>query len=286
MRHEIIKVKMEDGFALTGQTWKPDNTVKGVIVIAHGLAEHTGRYEYVADYFAEQGYAVYAADHRGHGVNRGATFGFFEHFSRLAEDLKQMIELARSEEKTVPLSLLGHSFGGLLALYYTIKYQSTLQGLIVSAPLVTASSEFPAPQRFVVRLLSGIAPQLSVQTIDSGTLSKDQAVVQSYDNDPQVYRGKVRARVAAEIVDAADFVRSNLSRITLPILILHGSADRLVKPEYSQVVYDGVSSPDKTVKIYDGLYHEIMNEPEKARVLADIWVWLAAHQGTRPLKEA
>jgi len=185
-----------------------------------------------------------------------------------------------------PLSLLGHSFGGLVPLYYTIKYQSTLQGLIVSAPLVTASSEFPAVQRFAVRALSRIAPKAAVQEIDSGTLSKDPAVVTSYDNDPQVYRGKIRARVATEIVDGGDYVRANLSRITLPILILHGSADRLVKPEFSQVIYDGVSSPDKTIKIYEGLYHEIMNEPEKARVLADIWVWLAAHQGTRPLKEA
>jgi alpha-beta hydrolase superfamily lysophospholipase len=285
MNHQIVKLNMEDGFTLTTQTWKPDGPVKGTIVVSHGLAEHTGRYAHVAEYFTGQGYAVYAADHRGHGVNRGTSFGYFERVAALADDLRRVVDLARSEQKTAPLSLLGHSFGGLLALYYTIKYQSTLQVLVVSAPLVTSSSEYPALQRYLVQFLSRVAPQLEVQALDSGTLSKDQTVVQSYDNDPNVYRGKVRARVATEIVDAGDFVRANLSKITLPILIMHGSADRLVKPEYSQVVYDGVSSTDKTLKYYEGLYHEIMNEPEKSRVLADIWVWLAAHQGTRPLKE-
>src|SRR5262249_31008940 len=146
-----------------------------------------------------QGYALYAADHRGHGVNRGETFGYFERFSALAEDLKRVVELARSEQKMVVL--LGHSMGGLLSLYYTIKYQSTLQDLIVSAPLVTASSEFPAAQRSIVRLLSNIAPRMGVQALESATVSRDQAVVQKYDNDPQVYRGKIRARVAAELVD-------------------------------------------------------------------------------------
>src|ERR1041385_676528 len=92
MKHELIKLTMDDGFVLNGQTWRPESTIKGVIVVAHGLAEHTGRYEHVAEYFTEQGYALYAADHRGHGVNRGATFGYYEQLSTLADDLKRVIE--------------------------------------------------------------------------------------------------------------------------------------------------------------------------------------------------
>ncbi|MEP7284932.1 MAG: lysophospholipase [Chloroflexota bacterium] len=276
---------MQDALNQATRIWLPkDNNVKGIIVIAHGYGEHSGRYQHVADYFVQQGYAIYAADHRGHGRNRGTKLGYFDRFDLLYDDLKRVIARAREEQRG-PLFLLGHSVGGLLALYYAIKNQSTLNGLIVSAPYVRSNAEIPAPMQMVARFLSRVAPRLGiVPPPDVSTLSKDPQVVKDYETDPDVLHTQVTARVGVELVEAGDTVRANLGKITLPILILHGSLDRLANPKYAQDVYDGVSSPDKTIKIYEGLYHEILNEPEKARVLADIWVWMAAHQGTGELR--
>ena len=137
-----------------------------------------------------------------------------------------------------------------------------------------------------LRVLSQVAPKAGVRKIGSPTISRDQAVVQAYDSDPDVYRGQIPARVGAEWITATQYILSNLPRITLPALIMHGSADTLVPPVSSQIIYDRIGSADKTLKFYDGLYHEIFNEPEKARVLADVWVWLASHQGTSELRAA
>jgi len=280
MQHKASKLDMGDGVELAMQAWKPDVPAKAILVITHGLAEHMGRYAHVADYFVQQSYAVYGFDDRGHGDVAPDRFGYFERFDTLSEDLRRFIEWTKWDNPNLPVFLLGHSMGGLLALYYTVRYQPSLAALVVSAPLLVGTGEFPAAQQMVVRALSGIVPKLGVQTLDSATISRDPAEVYKYDHDPRVYRGKVRARVAAEIVAAGDNVRVNLTKISLPILIMHGSADRLVKPEYSQIVYDRVSSPDKTIKFYEGLYHEILNEPEHSRVMADIAVWLAMHRGT------
>jgi alpha-beta hydrolase superfamily lysophospholipase len=184
--------------------------------------------------------------------------------------------------------MLGHSFGGLMALYFATKYQSLLKGLIVSASYVSTVSEVSAIQNLMVRTIAGIMPKFgAVPPVDSKTLSKNQQECEAYDSDPDVFHGKVTAKTAVTVIDTGDKVRSLLSQITLPTLVLHGGSDPLSKPAWSQYVYDHLGSADKSIKIYDGLYHEILNEPERARVMADIWVWLAAHQGTgelRPVK--
>jgi alpha-beta hydrolase superfamily lysophospholipase len=286
MGHYTATLTAADGTKLFTQRWTPPEGSKGTIVIAHGYAEHSGRYQHVAEYFVQQGYAVYALDHRGHGHSQGETLGYFERFENLSDDLRRVIEWARAEERVGPLFLLGHSMGGLLSLYTVIHAQAMLKGLVLSGPLFPTSNTVALPMRILARTLGMIAPHAGTLALDSNTISKDPEVVQAYDSDPNVYHGKIPARVGAEWIAAADYIKANFSRITLPILILHGSADRLVLPTSSQVIHDGVSSPDKTLKIYDGLYHEILNEPEKQRVLADIWVWLASHHGTSELRAA
>jgi acylglycerol lipase len=278
MKHQEKPLNTPDGARLFTQQWLPDDQVKDVIVIAHGLAEHSTRYAHVATYLVQSGYAVYTLDHRGHGQSRGNTFGYFERFDLLSEDLRRYVELAQAEQKSGPPFLLGHSMGSLLALYYAVRYQTTLKGLVISGALVNSIDVANATTRLLVRVLSAIAPKMGIIVLDSSTISKDQAVVRAYDADPNVYRGKIRARVGAEMMAATDDVISSLKRITLPILILHGGADRLVPPGSSRVVYERVGSADKTLKIYDGLYHDIFNEPEKDRVLADVLVWLETHR--------
>ncbi len=278
MKHEVGHLSAYDQFELYAQSWKPDAPPRSVIVIAHGFGEHSGRYDHVANYFVEQGYALYAADHRGHGESRGKQIGYFDRIETLTNDLKRVVEWVRRDYDGIPIFMLGHSVGGQLALRYTIHNQHTLKGLILSAPFIPSEAEFPRPTAIVAHALSRIAPRLGVQMrVPSAGLSRDRAVGEAYDADPNVYHGKITARVGLEIVQGGDYVRAHLSAIQLPILILHGSQDPIARPDYSQVVYDNVGSTDKTLKVYEGLYHEIMNEPEKTRVLADIWVWLAAH---------
>ncbi len=254
--------------------------------MTHGYAEHSGRYTHTAEYFVQQGYAVYSMDERGHGQSRGATLGYFDRFETLYDDLRRYIEWVRSQETMGPLFLIGHSMGGMLALYYTIQRQAMLKGLVLSGTLLVRDEDASGPLRLTGRLLSQIAPKMGIRDLDSSTISKDEAVVKAYDTDPNVYHGKIPARVAAEWYAASQHILSNLSRVTLPVLIMAGEADRLVSPSCSQMIYDRIGSPDKTLKFYDGLYHEIFNEPEKARVLADVWVWLASHQSTAELRAA
>jgi alpha-beta hydrolase superfamily lysophospholipase len=291
MKHQIGTLTADDGTSLFMQHWLPDadSAIQGYIIIAHGYADHSSRFEHVAAYFVNQGYAVYAMDSRGHGQSRGKTLGYFERFDRLADDLAGFVKQVYAERMTNrPLFLIGHSMGGLLSLYYVIRHKpplAMLRGLVTSGALLDAGEGVPGSQTFLVRqVLSPLLPQQGTITLDSGTISKDPAVVQAYDNDPNVYRGKLPARVAAEFIAAREYVVPNLNKIMLPILCMHGGADRLVNPKCTRLIYEKVGSSDKTIKIYDGLYHEIMNEPERTRVLADIWVWLAAHGSTGELR--
>ncbi|MCC7447523.1 MAG: lysophospholipase [Anaerolineae bacterium] len=287
MKHETDTFHTSGSMNLFTQTWKPDADAKGTLVIAHGLHEHSGRYQHVAEYFVRHEFNVYTLDHRGHGRSRGDTLGYFDRFDTLSDDLRRFIEQVRTQEKTGPLFLLGHSMGGLIALYYTIRHQAMLKGVITSGAPLTTASEIAKPKLWMGRLLNRINPKAgAAQLLNTSDISHDANVVKAYETDSDVYLGKIRARVGTELLDAGAYVRANLSSITLPILILHGGADKVVSPTYAQTIFECVSSADKTLKVYPGLYHEILNEPEKDRVLGDIWGWLSAHQATGGLRAA
>lgn len=268
---------MPDGTKIAVFSWIPENP-KATVVIAHGYADHARRFAHVAEYLVDQGYVVYAADQRGHGGSKGDSHGYFERFSTQRDDLARVIAWAGDERKDLPLFLLGHSMGGLLSLYYVLGDQSALKGLLLSATFMTTSKDVPAVQAIAVRAINRVAPRMAVvPRVDASLLSHEQSVVNSYLTDPDVFQGKPSARVSVEAVDTSDHVLANLGKITLPILVMHGTADRIANPKYSQIIYDSVGSKDKTLKLYDGFYHEIMNETDKARVLADVGDWLARH---------
>ena len=147
MKQQTNSLKTNDGLSLLTRLWRPDNNARGTIVIAHGYGEHSGRYRHVAEYFVQQGYAVYALDHRGHGQSRGDLLGYFERFEMMADDLRRFIEWVRTEDKAGPLFLLGHSMGGLVALYYTISNQAMLKGLVLSGTLLPTSNTVSASSR-------------------------------------------------------------------------------------------------------------------------------------------
>ncbi len=256
--------------------WLPDGQPKAVILAVHGLGEHISRYNNLVNNVVPMGYAVYGPDHYGHGKSEG-TRVFVPRFQVYLDDLKTFYDTVKKDNPGLKVFLLGHSMGGLIATAYTVEHQQELAGLIVSAPALKAGESFTSSTVALAKVLSAIAPRLGVQALDSAYLSHDKAVVEAYDKDPLVYRGKITARLGSELFTAMSRLEQQLPTITLPVLIMQGSEDRFVNKEGSKLLYTKAGSPDKTLKIYDGFYHEIFNEPDRARVFADLDAWLVSH---------
>jgi len=257
------------------QAWLPDKDPRAILLIVHGLAEHTGRYKNMVDYFIPRGYAIYGFDLRGHGRSQGSK-GYVERFSYYIDDLKTFVDTVRRENAGKKIFMVGHSMGGLIATIYATKYQNDLSGLIVSAALLKIGASVSPAAVVMAKIISVIAPKMGVAVLDASALSKDKAVVDAYVNDPLVYRGKTTARWGTEVLDIQKKLPEQLNLITLPILIMYGSEDKLCNPEGSKMLYEKVSSKDKRLNIYEGLYHEIFNEPEHEKVMADVEAWLSA----------
>jgi acylglycerol lipase len=255
------------------QSWTPERKARALVAIVHGAGEHSDRYVHVADALVADGYAVYAPDHRGHGRSEGPR-ALVDRLDRVVSDLDQLVVQASAEHREAPVYMLGHSMGGTIALRYVALHEERLAGLILSGPLAAIEGA-PAPLRVVGRALSVVAPRLPLIGIDPSLVSRDPAVVSAYVADPLVHHGKLPARTAAELAAAIDAFPDAVGAITVPTLIVYGSADGLCPPAGSQMLGARIGSADKTVKAYDGLFHEILNEPERDAVLADIRAWLA-----------
>lgn len=256
--------------------WLPEGRPRAVLLLAHGYAEHAGRYQHVAKRLTDAGYAVYAIDHMGHGQSDGEG-GFVPRFSAFTDGMAELLTLVEVNHGDTPRLLLGHSMGGLIATLFLIERQQAFVAAALSGPAILPAAP---PSRFTVwisRFLSRFFPRLGVLSLDAGGVSRDPAVVAAYLADPLVYNGKIGARLGKEFMDAMAAAQAGASTITLPILIQHGEADSLTAPAGSQYLFDHVASADKTLKIYPGLFHEIYNEPEREAVLDDLIGWFDAH---------
>jgi acylglycerol lipase len=224
------------------------------------------------------GYAVYAADHPGHGRSEGARV-YVERFADYTDTLSSFREMIRDWQMEKPVFLVGHSMGGLIGARYLLDHQDELAGAVLSGPAVKAPDDISPLTIFAGKVLSAIIPKLGLIQLDAEGVSRDPAVVKAYETDPLVYLGKVTARLGAEMIKAMGQIGAEASRITLPLLILQGGADRLVPPSGAQMLHDRVGSADRKIILYEGLYHEVFNEPEHGRVLHDVEMWLKAHPG-------
>jgi lysophospholipase len=189
-------------------------------------------------------------------------------------DVDALVDRAVTAQPEAPVFMLGHSMGGLIALPYALAHQQRLAGLILSAPLA-AIEAVPRPLELVGRALSVVAPRAPLIAIDASLVSRDPGVVAAYRSDPLVHHGKLPARTAAQLADAVASLPATVGAIALPTLILYGTADGLCPPAGSVMLAERIGSDDKTVKAYEGLFHEILNEPERDVVLDDIVAWLA-----------
>ena len=256
------------------QSWAPAGDARAVIVIVHGAGEHSGRYEYVAQALTGDGYAVFALDHRGHGRSGGSR-ALIDSMDNAVADVDALVYDARVRHPSVPIFMLGHSMGGTIALRYAIEHQHQLDGLVLSGPLAALEGA-PAPLRLIGKALAAIAPKTPLIGVDPKVVSRDQAVVDAYIADPLVHHRKLPARTLAELAAAIDGFPETVTAITIPTLILYGSEDKLCPPAGSQMLAERIAAQDKSIKAYPGLYHEILNEPERDEVLADLRAWLAA----------
>ena len=257
------------------QAWLPEEAPKAVLPIVHGLGEHSGRYLNVVEYFVPRGYVVYGMDQIGHGQSEGRR-EFVERFEDFSDTFQQYLEMIKQWQPGKPIFLLSHSIGGLIAAYFLLDHQAEFQGAIFSAPVVKVASHVTNLTVVAAKTLSVLAPTAGVLPVDPSTISRDPAVVKAYIEDPLVFHAKTTARLSAEMLRALLRVSAETDKITLPFLAMQGGADRLVDPDGAQILYERASSKDKTLKIYDGLYHEIFNEPEHPQVLQDVEDWLAA----------
>ncbi len=264
------------GAKLHWQAWLPEGAPRAVVLLAHGYAEHLGRYEYFAGKLNAAGIAVYALDHWGHGQSDG-TYGFVPALSAFSDGVEMLLEEVQRRHKDTPRFLIGHSMGGLIAAKHLLTHQQHYAGAILSGPAIKAAEEPSRLMLWISRLLSRFAPKAGVLQFDSSGISRDSAVVSAYLADPLVYTGKMSARLAAEMFDGMADVRANAGRIVLPILLLHGAEDTATSPTGSQFLAEHVGSPDCELKLYPGLFHEIFNEPERDSVIADVTGWIGKH---------
>jgi acylglycerol lipase len=266
------------GVKIFWQAWLPEAEPRAVVGMAHGVSEHSGRYAWTGEQLTRRGYALYALDQRGHGRSEGPR-AVIDRMDNAVADLGTLLELAgRDSGAGAKPFLFGHSMGGCVALAFATRRQDEIRGLMLSAPVAALEAASPV-QRLAGHVLSAVAPRLGVYSIDSSTVSRDPEVVRHYDADPLNYHGKLPARTVHEIAQEVARFAEALPRITIPLLVQVGTGDELVPPAASDLVYERASSEDKTIKRYDGLYHEILNEPERETVVADMVAWLDAHAG-------
>jgi alpha-beta hydrolase superfamily lysophospholipase len=261
------------GLDIYRRSWAPPGEPSAIVVIAHGAGEHSGRYEHVAARLVAEGIAVYALDHRGHGRSGGPR-ALIDRMAGAVADLDALVVQAQGEQPGRPVFLLGHSMGGTVALCYALEHQDRLSGLILSGPLAALDAA-PAPMRVLSRVLSALTPRLPLIAVDPSLISRDPAVVEAYVQDPLVHHGKLPARTVAELAAAIESFPEAVRAITVPTLIMYGTADRLCPPRGSVMLSERIGAADRTLIPYEGLYHEILNEPEQARVLDDLAGWLS-----------
>jgi len=268
------KVETAGGLMITVRAWRPEAKARGVVAIVHGVKSHSGYYAWAAEQLVGSGLSVYALDLHGRGTSDGDRL-YLEKIEDYLDDVDTLVNLARSREPGLPVFLLGHSAGGVISCVYALEHQSKLAGLIcesfafqVAAPDLVVS---------IVKVLSRVAPHLPVLSLKNEDFSRDPLAVQAMNDDPLVAREVQPSHTVAELVRATERLEREFPLITLPVLILHGTSDKVTRPSGSKLFYDKAGSTDKTLKLYEGHAHDLLNDIDRQVVIADIKGWMNTH---------
>lgn len=267
-----------DGLRIFFRSWRPAVPPRGVVTIVPGFNSHSGYYAWVGSQLASQGLAVYAVDLRGRGKSDGERF-YVEKFADYVGDVAAFIALAKSRQPGLATFLLGHSAGGVLACLYTLDHPGELVGLICES----FAFQTPAPEfaLAVLKGLSHVAPHAHVLHLKNEDFSRDPDVVATMNSDPLIAHETQPTKTVAELVRADERLKNEFTAISLPVLILHGTADKAAKPSGSQLFYDNACSADKTLKLYEGAFHDPLNDLDREKVMSDIKSWIGARLSER-----
>jgi alpha-beta hydrolase superfamily lysophospholipase len=267
------RVEGASGLSIFFRSLRPKEQPRAVVIIVPGFNAHSGYYEWVAEQFAATGLAVYAVDLRGRGNSDGERF-YVDNFEDYVSDVEAVVKVARSRESNLPFFLLGHSAGGVVSCLYTLDHQPELAGLICES----FAHELPAPD-FVLAVFKGlgyVAPHAHILHLPNERFSRDPKVVEAMNEDPLIAHETQPTRTMAALVRADERLKKEFPLITLPVLILHGADDQNTKPSGSQHFYDIVGSVDKTLKLYEGSFHDLLNDLDKRAVMQDIQNWISS----------
>jgi acylglycerol lipase len=275
--HEESSFEGEGGLKLFSQSWRPvGEEPRAVLIVMHGLRDHSSRYGELAEHLVGQGFAVYAFDLRGHGRSEGVRV-YIDSFDEYLSDLGIFLEQVKKHEPGKPVFLFGHSMGGAIVTLFTIEKKPDIQGMVLSAPALKPGSDVSGALIATTKVVGGILPNLKVLELDPKQFSRDPAVVKENETDPLIYQKGGPARTASRLLSALNTISERMEEVSTPVLVMHGTADKVTDPEGSKALVKRASSTDKTLKLYDGLYHDLLHEPEKAQVTADVVQWLVAH---------
>jgi alpha-beta hydrolase superfamily lysophospholipase len=263
------------GVRIVYDVWTPDVTPRAVVILSHGFGEHARRYDHVSARFGREGLVTYALDHRGHGRSGGKRV-LVKDISEYTGDFDTLVGIATQEHPGVTRIVLGHSMGGGIVFAYGVEHPDDYDLMVLSGPAVAAQTAVSPLLAWLAKTIGAIAPGLPVQQLDAGAISRDPDVVNAYNTDPLVHHGKVPAGLARALMLVGETMPQRAASLTAPLLVVHGSDDRLIPVDGSRQLVAAVGSPDVELKVYPGLYHEVFNEPEQDQVLDDVVSWINA----------
>jgi len=254
--------------------WKAASKPKAVAVLVHGFNSHSGYYQWVAEQLTADNYDTYAPDLRGRGNSDGERF-YIEDYNSFVADIDKMVDIAKSENSGLPAFLIGHSAGGVLSSVYALDHQDKLKGFVCES----FAFQVPAPDfaLAVLKGLSHIAPHAHVLKLKNEDFSRDAQVVEAMNADPLIAHEVQPTKTVQQLVLADERLKAEMSKIALPIFIIHGTLDKATRPEGSRLFYETVSSTDKTLRLYEGHFHDLLNDKDKEVVMSDILAWLNSH---------
>lgn len=262
------------GLNIFFRTWQPEGKPRAIVVICHGVNSHGGHYFWAAEQFVKQGFVTYALDLRGRGKSEGERF-YVENVADYVSDVAGVVKIAKSRNPGLPVFLLGHSAGGVVSAVYTLENQAELTGFICES----FAFQVPAPGFVLaaVKGLSHIAPRLPALTLKNADFTRDPKALEALNNDPLIANESQPAITVAALVRADERLKEEFPLITLPVLIMHGTADKATVCHGSEFFYETAGSKDKTLKLYEGHAHDLLNDIGKEGVMADITGWIEKH---------
>ncbi|MBC7885174.1 MAG: lysophospholipase [Saprospiraceae bacterium] len=262
---------LKDGIKLKTAHYTTNHAIANLIFL-HGYTEHIGRYDWMFQTLNKSNINVFTYDHRGFGMSEGER-GYINNFQQYVDDLNQYLQ--RLNKPELPTFLMGHSMGSLIGAHYLAgRFDHGFAGFISSAGAFKIDENISPFLRKISGIVARITPHLRTVSLNANALSRDPLEVVKYLTDPKVYHGGTKARLGHEMLEAMKAIQLSCYKITLPVLLLHGTEDKLADPLGSRMMYDKVKSEDKTLRLFPGLYHELMREPEKEEVMTAICDWI------------